>query len=347
MPRLAFAKREEAITEEGYRLAPFLLRVTSCLVDLAFFAGSFALIFFLLSTESFPTLIDATGAREAQARMSDYQISSGLVSRNENNVLSDISSETYNAYEDAVVYYYLDYESGNNEKNPDPLHFTVEDYNKTILGLPESDEYVNHSSYYEYKKDAEGHSILNERGVLKASLYNETTHELTKDALSNLLTFYRSAYSAAQDSLMARPYYKEAQATLNRGYIIVESLAAYVPFLVFYFIIPICSVPGQTLGKKFMKIALAEQRTGVAVEKWRIPLRAIPFIVVTTFAIIFNDLIVSLTTVILVLLISFTFMVFTKKRRCLHDYIAGTVVIREDDLMVRRLKKTEEGKEDA
>lgn len=347
MSRMSYVKRSEVITEEGYRLSPFLLRMAACLVDVAFFVGSFVLIFFLLSTNSFTTLIDAMGSRDAQNKMSDYQINSGLVSRNEKNVLADISSDTYYAYEDAVVFYYLDYESGNNKNNPEPLNFTVYDYNKTILGLPESDEYVNHSSYYEYQKDAEGNSLLNERAVLKESLYDEETHELTKDAMSSLLTFYRDAYSSAQDKLMSRPYYKEAQATLNKGYIVVESIAAYVPFLIFYFIIPITNVPGQTLGKKFMKIAVAESRTGVAVEKWRTSLRTIPFLVVSLIAIIFNDLIVSLTTIILVMLVSSALMVFTKKRRCLHDYIAGTVVIREDDLMVRRIKKNPEENADA
>ncbi len=347
MSRMSYVKKSEVITAEGYRLSPFILRIAAWAVDLAFFIGSLALIFFLLTTNHFTTLIDVLGSREAQTNLTEYQVNSGLVYRNENDAWIDITSETYNAYEDAVVFYYLDYESGSNKNNPEPLNFTIEDFNKKILGLPDSDEYINHSEYYEYQKDGEGHSLMNERAILKDSLYDSETHELTKDAQDGLLSFYRSAYSDAQDRLMSRPYYKEAQATLNKGYIIVESIAAYVPFLIFYFIIPTCSVPGQTLGKKFMKIAVAESKTGVAVEKWRTALRTIPFIVVSLIAIILNDLIVSLTTIILVALVSFALVIFTKKRRCLGDYIAGTVVIREDDLMVKRIKKPTEEKNDA
>ena len=343
---MSFVKKDEVITDEGYRLAPFLLRVAACLTDMAFFIGSFVLIFFLLSTNKFTTLIDVLGSREAQLNMSNYQVDSGLVYKSENNVIQDISSESYVDYENAVKFYYLDYESGNNKNNPEPINFTIADYNKTILGLPESDEYVNHSSYYDYKKDADGNSLLNELGVLKSSLYDENG-DLTKEANESLLSFYRDAYGVAQDKLMSRPYYKKAQATLNKGYIIVESIALYVPLLIFYFIIPITNIPGQTLGKKFMKLAVAENKTGVAQEKWKVSLRTIPFLITSLIAVILNDLIVSLTTIILVLLVSSALMVFTKKRRCLHDYIASSVVIREDDLMIQKVKKAEKEPENA
>ncbi len=343
---MSFVKKDEVITDEGYRLAPFLLRMAACLTDMAFFISSFVLIFFLLSTNKFTTLIDVLGSREAQLNMSNYQVDSGLVYKSENNVLQDISSESYIDYENAVKFYYLDYESGNNENNPEPINFTIADYNKVILGLPESDEYVNHSSYYDYKKDADGNSLLNELGVLKSNLYDENGN-LTKEANESLLSFYRDAYGAAQDKLMSRPYYKEAQATLNKGYIIVESIALYVPFLIFYFIIPITNVPGQTLGKKFMKLAVAENSTGVAQEKWKVSLRTVPFLITSLIAVILNDLIISLTTIILVLLVSSALMVFTKKRRCLHDYIASSVVIREDDLMIQKAKKDKKEPENA
>ncbi len=346
MPKMSFVRKGDVIADEGYRLAPFLLRMAACVTDMAFFIGSFFLIFFLLSTNKFTTLIDVMGSRDAQAKMSDYQIDSGLVYQDENGAVSDISSESYIDYEKAVKFYYLDYESGNNENNPEPLNFSVADYNKNILGLPESDEYINHSSYYDYQKDADGNSLLNELGVLKDSLYGESG-ELTKEAETSLLSFYRDAYSAAQDKLMSRPYYKEAQATLNKGYIVVESIALYVPFLIFYFIIPITNVPGQTLGKKFMKLAVADAKTGVAQEKWKVSLRTIPFVITSLIAVILNDLVVSLTTVILVLLVSSALMVFTKYRRCLHDYIASSVVIKEEDLMIKKPKKASEETENA
>ncbi len=343
---MSFVKRDDVITEEGYRLAPFLLRITACLIDMVFFVGSFILIFFLLSTNKFPTLIDAMGSRKAQESMTIYQVSSGLVHKDEDNVIKDISSETYNAYEDTVIYYYLNYEGGLNENNPEPLNFTIKEYNTTVLGLPESDEYVNRSSYFDYQKDADGNSLLNELGILKPSLFGEDG-KLTEEASKSLLSFYRDAYGKAQDKLMSRPYYKAAQATLNKGYIIVESISLYVPFLIFYFIIPISNIPGRTLGKLFMKLAVADSKTGVALEKWKTSLRTIPFIITSLIAVIMNDLIISLTSIIIVLLVSSALMVFTKKRRCLHDYIASSVVIREDDLMIKRYKKANEEETDA
>lgn len=346
MARMSYVHKEDVISEEGYRLAPFMLRLTATVVDAAFFVGSFILLFFLLSSSRFPTLIDALGAGDAQAELTVYQVNSGLVYRDEKNVLTDISSESYKDYENAIVYYYLNYEGGSNEYNPEPLNFSVEDYNKQILGLPESDEYVNHSPYYEYVKDGDGHSIFNQMGVIRKEFYGEND-ELTEEAKTSLLTFYRDAYGVAQDKLMSRPYYKHAESILNRGYIIVESIALYVPYLVFYFIIPITNVPGQTLGKKFMKLAVAESSTGVAQEKWKVSLRSLPFIVTSLFALIMNDLVVSGTLIILVLLSSSGLLVFTKKRRSLHDYIANSCVIREDDLMIKKPKKADNEGENA
>ena len=235
---MSYVRREEVITEEGYRLAPFLLRSASSAIDLVFYVGSFVLIFFLLTTSRFTTLIDVMGSRVAKDQMSEYQISSGLVYRNENNVLSDFSSEHFEDYEKVVSFYYLDYEGGSNPNNPAPLNYTIRDYNTKILSLPESDEYLNKSSYYDFARDSEGNALYDVKGVLKSSLYG-ADGKITDDANKSLLTFYREAYSAAQDSLMDRPYYKEAQDTLNKGYIVVESIAAYVHFLVLYLIIPL------------------------------------------------------------------------------------------------------------
>ena len=38
---------KEVITEEGYRLAPFLVRFAAAAIDLAFFVASVVLLFFL------------------------------------------------------------------------------------------------------------------------------------------------------------------------------------------------------------------------------------------------------------------------------------------------------------
>ena len=336
MSRMSYVKRSEVITEEGYRLAPFLLRMASIMIDLAFYVGSAILIFFLLSTSYFPTLIDAFGTKDAQKALIEYQIASGLVVRDESNVLKDISSEDYRDYESAITYYYLDYESGDNANNPAPLYFTIQDYNQKILGLPEDDEHVNHSAYYDFVRIG-GVAQYDQKGVLKESLYVDGV--LPESVEKSLLSFYRDSYARAQDSLMARPYYKEAQNQLNVGYLVVESIALYVPFLIFYLIIPLTNVPSQTLGRKWMHLALGNVNNGVALEKWKVSMRAIPFALTALLAIIFNDVRFSLTTAALVLLVSAGLMVFTKKRRTLSDFVSLSVWIREEDLMIKQEKE--------
>ncbi len=333
MPRF---QTKEVVTEEGYRLAPFLVRFASAAIDMAFFIASAALIFFLSTTNLFPTLSDALGVREAQVSLTDYQTASGLVTPDEKNVLRDISSTDYRDYEDAIYYYYTDYQSGNNPANPEPLNYTVMDYNTTVLGLPEDDEHINHSAYFDFVRIG-GVAQLDQKGIINPDLYVDD--KLPTNIEQSILSYFRDQYGKAQDHLMAQPYYKLAQKHLDRGLIIIEAIALYIPFLVWYVIIPMCSIPCATLGKRWMHLALADQKTAVALPKWRFALRSIPFVLTAMIGIILNDLVFSITTAVLVFLVSLGLAIFTKKRRALHDYLSASVVIRDDDLLVEVIKK--------
>jgi uncharacterized RDD family membrane protein YckC len=318
---------KEEITEEGYRLAPFLLRLSAWAVDLALTVAAAALLYlFLFPNGNFGTVGDAMGIPAKRELLNSYQIESGLVVKDSAGNLSNVSSSSYEDYEAAIEHYYFVYDASS--VNPNPHHYSAKDFNVAVLNLPESAKYVNNSAYFDF---AETNGVADESkiGVLKSSLYDEKG-QLSSGARSSLLTYFQNKYKLTQDLLLKEDYYVQASRALSGDVEILEALIVFVPSLIFYFAIPMFSPLAQTLGKKWMKIAVIDV-SYKPLDKWRLILRYLPLAITAGAAILLDDLILSLSLALLIALISMGIGSFTPKRRALHDYCAHSVVVRQED----------------
>jgi hypothetical protein len=320
--------REET-TDEGYRLAPFLLRVAAATIDLALAVAGLMLIYaFVFPNASFATLSTALGVENEQNQLVTYQKASGLVSVAEDGSLSNISSSSYDAYENAIKSYYFVFNAADNSVNPHPEAYTIADYNVAVLDLPSDSKNANNSDYFNFAT-TNGQDDPTKLGVIKSSLYDGDGN-LTTTAKSQLLTFFQNKYKLTQDLLLKEDYYRSLTSSLSNNVETMEAVVFFPPFLVFYFVIPMFSPCSRSLGKKWMKLAVIDV-SGTPLQKWWLILRFMPLALTAGISIIFDDLVLSTTLSLVVFLVSMGLGSFTKKRRGLHDYCAHSVVVREED----------------
>lgn len=334
-------EKGDIITEEGYALAPFLVRLASAATDMAFLIAGFWLIFFFsYACEWYPTLREGMGIAETAQKIVDYQRASQLVVIREDGTMSDITADRYEPYEKAIHDFYFVYNAPNNPDNPSPHGYTVAEYNTAVYGLPKDVTIRNDSQFYDFAADDKGDPINTVLGVLKPSLFDENG-QLKAESRTALLNYYKAKYYATQDILLAEPYYKAATDQIFYCMVLIEGVSIMVPFLVFYVLLPSFSPYNATLGKRFFHLAVIDVK-GEPMKKWMITLRSLPFVFTAVIAIFLNEAVFSIGLAVLVFLVSWGCASFTKKKRALHDYCAHSVVIREDELYLPMNKPAKE-----
>lgn len=127
-------------------------------------------------------------------------------------------------------------------------------------------------------------------------------------------TFNNKIYSAAAKLFNSRPAVAEITKVRNLEMMGLIVLASSVFFLA----LPIFLKDGQTLGKKIFNLGVATKH-GYKVGPLSLLVRYFAFILLYVLS--------SLIIPLVVLFISFTFMIFNKKGRALHDFIAMTRVV--------------------
>jgi len=85
---------------------------------------------------------------------------------------------------------------------------------------------------------------------------------------------------------------------------------------------------GQTLGKRVMGIAIHKLTTGDSSDCAMAPLWKLVCVRALFFPLLFLLPMAVLLSPIALLPIIDQLMIFTKNRRCLHDYASGTMVVR-------------------
>lgn len=197
-----------------------------------------------------------------------------------------------------------------------PLEFYSTHYfNVTIMGLPKEGE-ANQSPYYDYpvvdgKKDYDGIPVLKEGA----------------DGTKALADIKDKMYSATKSF-----YYSEYMTSM-RNRINSIQLWCYVPTYVvlltlFYFVIPIVTKNGQTLGKITMNIAVIN-KNGYAIKKRQTVYRFLVFAVEISLSLFilgtFN--LTSLATLGVGIVILLVATLISKEYRSPHDYAAMTMCV--------------------
>ena len=120
--------------------------------------------------------------------------------------------------------------------------------------------------------------------------------------------------------------------------ILLNSILYVFPCLFFYcfileFLIPVCSKHGETIGKYIFKLMVIS-KDGYELEKIYYLPRFLSYLII--------EVILSFVTIGGTFLISYTMFQFTKKRRCIHDYLSKSCVVDKELSFVFKNKKIEE-----
>ncbi len=281
-----------SITKNEITVASVLKRLAALVVDF-FLIG---LVFLILQSYLTPLVADKlTNINQTSYDYQDRLCESGLYEQFEHHTVKITDTYTDEEKKNKADEYFHKIDTGivsfyQNES------FYVEDDNFGI------------EKYYERKEASELFIWQDDQYV--------TTSKAT---FSNLDKFYQEEFNKALQFLSI----DNECLTLARKITVVticEFLVSLtIPFLIFYLVLPLCLKNGATLGKKLMSVGVASRRNGFAPKKSQIVIR---FLVFYLF-----EFLLSILTLGIPLLVTFTMMFFTKEKICIHDYLSATICV--------------------
>ena len=319
----------------------------------------------IFATLGLNVLDNVFGGKEAAKNISSFAIDSGLAYRKsdkeastsifiynaegtedeKNGYVSTPSGEKgYEAYLDKVWYYYTEFL--NVEKNPDERvvgreGYSLEDYYKhayeRVFGF--TNDTCGENPYFTYKSEAgvidyTAKPVLNENYQQKVDISDET-------ALNALLKYFYNEENGNYSGLyyeallnMEGSYYTESSVQtyyyqeLNKQTISLwlTNMICFAPFgLAFFFVIPLCSKKGQTLGKLIFKVSVVDERGFYMNWTQRI---VRPLLVSLHFALLLiPNTIFGFGLYFLSAIASFMFMVLGRNRQNIHEKVSHTIVV--------------------
>lgn len=135
------------------------------------------------------------------------------------------------------------------------------------------------------------------------------------------INYFLNVYSSACKNVISNS--KIAELTNENRTIVFEGISSIIPVLlivsfVFEFMVPLFSPCSETIGKHIFRLGVLSH-DGYRLKKiWLLP---------RWLCYIFIEFILGILTFGATLLITYTMFLFCKKRRCLHDFFAKTIVI--------------------
>lgn len=293
-------------------------RIKAALFDAACFI---ILAFILNGLLSFIVTRNGSKYNSAFNEVSEHIEYSGLAKSDDTGYATYESSELsvrvgeQSRFIDVLSYYYLNYLPGINlkegtEGSKEKVSHDVEWFNKNILEIGEK-------QFFKVKSD-KSDSISTEIGVVNESFF-------VSGGLVEYETFVESKYNSAVTEFYNLDFIKEDNRVMRvyDGVIIISS--SIVSLLIFYFAVPAFYKSRQTFGKRIFKCLVVKNEELVSLIV--LLLRLVPSILVCGFIGLVNETYWQFALPILAILVSSGLMLFTKKRRALHDFVAGTDVI--------------------
>lgn len=138
---------------------------------------------------------------------------------------------------------------------------------------------------------------------------------------SEILTFYSNAFNDLSSFLLVNnETLANAYSKLNFYNQIERFISILIVSVVLYIVIPLILKNGQTIGKKVLKVYVVEcDKEGLGLSTSKLLLREGTFVVV--------EVILSMFTYYIPLILSLIVLVATKNRVSLHDVVSRTMVI--------------------
>lgn len=178
--------------------------------------------------------------------------------------------------------------------------------------------------------------INNSESNIKSYDFNSHTLKMIDSSKEDVtLTYFLNKYESTCKNMIKNS--KINDLTNENQKLIFTALSGLLPTLfvfafIYEFIIPCFSKYGETIGKHIFKIGLVN-KDGYEIKKYQLFIRFLAYY--------FMDILLSAITFGGVFIITYTMMLFTKKRRCIHDFISGTVVINTVNSIIFKNKNEE------
>ena len=338
-----------------FEYAPLVKRVFAAIMD----AAVFFFVFLGLALWVFRPIANAgLGYRETSELGYRYQLASHLYLAEKqdddgNKVVVDVKdstgdlldyrSETLYYYDGEdlsfyvarVYYYYHNFKTGidielpkNTETKTFDMvedHFVSPEYKTKIDGvLPE--KYYTNEWFSKNILDIENADSYFKIDTEKATyLESITLKDETKKA--DAITFMKNAAYTATKDFYFSSYFQAVEKTIEGIQLFIFIPPFVISFLIFYFLFPLISKDGETLGKKTMHLAVISF-DGYKVKKRQIILRESILLIYTLFcAVVVGIGLTSIAIMALGSLVAFIITLFSKYKRSLHDFAAYTIVV--------------------
>jgi len=317
------------------------LRITAAIVD---FAINLALILALIYGVFNFAFANLT--QKYVNEMNRYQVESHLRVYTEDNKTRYVDDDS-NAYREAIEGYYLRYLAGKplegeavapnasevikvDDKEYLPSeYYNVQFFNEKVLGITQDDPEGSLSeSYFTYPKDKDGNYLKDCLGVPRSETYNPTTQKVEPISEDGLRIKYAVIYTDAVLNLTSQKFYRDVSQTCYFIYQAELALALVIAGLIVYVLLPFILHNGQTLGKKIFKLGLASY-DGYKFHDYQLLLRFVPYLIMSASLLlpIWTSIGLTIAIFLVVVLISFAFMMASPKKTALHDFAARTLVI--------------------
>ena len=185
-----------------------------------------------------------------------------------------------------------------------------------------------------YKKDIL--KVGNEESNIKeydSSLHTFTLIDESKETIT--INYFLNTFDTACKNMISNSKVNELT---NKNQTLMLSALSYILIVlaiysfIFEFLIPLFSPQSKTIGKHILKLGLVNIN-GYEFKKSKLIIRWLVYLIV--------EVILSFATFGGVFLITYTMMLFTKKRRCIHDFCAGSVVIDSSNSIIFKNEKEE------
>ncbi len=292
------------------------------------------LILFVLTLGTFfaltPLTFDSKTYNENVNSSLIYYENSGLYLKKKNGYFSFTSIIDFNTIESLTNF---EYEEGETKTNINMLKSLYTFY---------TEKYVDYDGTYNLSLDTFKTNILkinSEVSNIKDFIVTENNVNITlidETLDKTTILFICDTFSKAADIVNKC---SAVQAIENENkQILLNSILYVFPCLFFYcfileFLIPVCSKHGETIGKYIFKLMVIS-KDGYELKKIYYLPRFLSYLII--------EVILSFVTIGGTFLISYTMFQFTKKRRCIHDYLSKSCVVDKELSFVFKNKKIEE-----
>lgn len=214
-------------------------------------------------------------------------------------------------FEEDGYFYTIDYINNYQTMNETQYLTYLDD---KITAFYNNTEFVNESNknqFIEAKKEAANVFVYDEKNntfVFADGVEFNEKLQFYKDALKDALAILEK-----NDSIFS--FMQEYYSITIMSFII----SLFFPLLIFFMIIPLCFKNGATLGKYLFNLGIIDLDSKQYAKKLQLVIRFFTFFVL--------ELLFSIITFGLIILVSFAISIFNKNHRCIHDFLCKTIVI--------------------